>query len=415
MADIPFGDPITVTSTVNLGERLKASCCGILFGVLLFLGSFPLLYWNEHRAVQRYDALKEGEAQTISISPVAINPQNDGKLVHFTASVFNGGANISDSLFGVGCFGDIDCLALQRHSEMYQWDELSKSNSKSNTGGSITTTTNYSHIQAWSSTLVNSDSFRNQSKTYENPASFQFPSKNFFANPMMAGAFVLPSNIVNWFVQDQDLIDVSVNDITDQSLRNEAKATRSTRSDGYYFGNGTDQSPKIGDEKVWFTQTPPSNITVVGVQRDSTIKAFASKTGEGGNVLLYRKGNLTASQMYDIAENQNRILTIVLRIVGFAIMAIGQIVIWSPFKVVADVIPIVGSMVGFGINFVSITIAAVLSAITIAIAWLIAHPMIGLIVLGVSLAVIGVCAVGVRMLMNRKPKNVYDDVYDDSD
>ena len=39
-----MSDPITVVTHTGLGERLKSSCTGIIFGIILFLGSFPLLF-----------------------------------------------------------------------------------------------------------------------------------------------------------------------------------------------------------------------------------------------------------------------------------------------------------------------------------------------------------------------------------
>lgn len=39
------GGPITEVSHENLGERLQSSCMGICVGLLLFFGSFPLLFW----------------------------------------------------------------------------------------------------------------------------------------------------------------------------------------------------------------------------------------------------------------------------------------------------------------------------------------------------------------------------------
>jgi len=401
-------DIISTTSTMNICQRLKQSCVGIVFGVILFLGAFPLLFWNEQRAIERYNALEEGESQTITVDSNSLDPSNNGKLVHFTADVYNGGSNLTDSTFGIGCM-DLDCLGLQRHTEMYQWNERTETDTETKAGGTQTTVTNYYYDQTWSGSLINSGSFYDQSSQYKNPSSIRFPSQDFIADPMMAGAYQLPSEIVDYMLNDQDPIDVSVNQISDATstatatatLQEEAKAIYSTPGDGYYLGTGTEQSPQIGDEKLWFSETPQSEITVVGVQTDKTIAAFVSESGKGGNVLLYRTGNLTSTEMFEIAAEQNRILTIVLRVVGFAVMALGQIMIWSPFKVMADVIPIVGGVIGCGINFVSITIAAVLSAITIAIAWLIVHPTIGLIVLGSSLAVIGLCAFGVKMLLNR--------------
>jgi len=40
----------------RIGESIK----GLLFGGVLFLGSFPLIWWNEGRAVQTYESLQEG-------------------------------------------------------------------------------------------------------------------------------------------------------------------------------------------------------------------------------------------------------------------------------------------------------------------------------------------------------------------
>jgi len=414
MAEIALGDPNTIIEALpSFRERLKASCTGIVFGIILFLGAFPLLFWNELRAVRRYDILEEGNRVTISVSHLVIDEKNDDKLVHFTATTsgVSNAANVSDSFFGIGCSGGVDCIALQRHSEMYLWKEESTRETIENKE----TVTRYFYEKEWSSFLYNSDSFYNSDR-HKNPISFEFPSKDFVANPMMAGAFVLPSDIANWVVGDQDPIDVSVNDIKDESLRSKATGTTSTkRGNGFYFGNGTNQSPELGDERVWFSQTPPSNITVVGVQRGSTIEAFASEDGKGGNVLLYERGNLTATQMFDIAAQDNLIVTVILRIVGLAMMAIGLMTILNPFKVLTDPVPVLGKIVGCGINFISITLACVLGSITISIAWLIAHPLIGVIIMVSSLAVIGCCAFGVKTRMNRNQKSEAVDDNDEED
>ena len=79
------GDFTEVTHE-NLGSRLKSSCAGVCIGLLLFLGSFPLLFWNEDRAVERYDALNEAESQVVTVSGLNVNASNEGQLlVSFSA------------------------------------------------------------------------------------------------------------------------------------------------------------------------------------------------------------------------------------------------------------------------------------------------------------------------------------------
>ena len=117
--------------------------------------------------------------------------------------------------------------------------------------------------------------------------------------------------------------------------------------------------------------------------------------------MLFKEGNFTAAEMYDQAEAENAAATWILRFVGFAAMALGIYLIFRPIEVFADIIPCVGSIVGCGIVFMAVLIAAILSSITIAIAWLVAHPMIGGIVLAVTLSVIGCCAFGVKKLVKK--------------
>lgn len=377
----------------SLGDRLKGSCAGICIGLILFFGSFPLIFWNEERAVERYDALQEGEQQTISVNSFEINPNNEGKLLHFTADIVDGGDAIVDPVFGIVSDG----LKLRRNAEMYQWDEDVQTKTTTTYGGKKKTTKTYSYNKRWQSYLINSNNFRRSG--YGNPQYMRFENEEFDASTIMIGAYTLPDRLRNQIYWGREL-QVTIDDITDESLRSEAQYDGNTG--GYYFGNSPSY-PDIGDQRVWFSETPSSTITIVGVQSGNTLQAFVSATGEGGDVLLFKEGNFTAAEMYDQAEAENAAATWILRFVGFAAMALGLYLIFRPIEVFADIIPCVGSIVGCGIIFMAVLIAAILSSITIAIAWLVAHPMIGGIVLAVTLTVIGCCAFGVKKLVKKSP------------
>ena len=89
------GGQYTETEHENLGSRLQSSCVGICIGLLLFFGAFPLLYWNEGRAVERYEALNEAEAQVTTVfDPWNVDIQNEGKLIHFSVNITNGDSNV---------------------------------------------------------------------------------------------------------------------------------------------------------------------------------------------------------------------------------------------------------------------------------------------------------------------------------
>ncbi len=65
-------------------SRIGGAIKGIVFGVIIFIVGFPLLFWNEGRAVNRYKALKEGAGVVVSVADDKVDAANDGKLVHLT-------------------------------------------------------------------------------------------------------------------------------------------------------------------------------------------------------------------------------------------------------------------------------------------------------------------------------------------
>jgi hypothetical protein len=58
--------------------------------------------------------------------------------------------------------------------------------------------------------------------------------------------------------------------------------------------------------------------------------------------------------------------------------------ILRPLSVMADVVPLVGNIVGAGTGLVAFLVALALSAVTIAVAWLVYRPLLGLALLAVA-------------------------------
>jgi hypothetical protein len=104
--------------------------------------------------------------------------------------------------------------------------------------------------------------------------------------------------------------------------------------------------------------------------------------------------------MFQSAMRSNTILTWVLRLVGFLVMMIGLNMVLKPLSVVADVIPFVGNIVGAGTGLIAFLVAAVVSLLTIAVAWLFYRPLLGIAIL----AVVAALVVGIWMLLGRAKK-----------
>ena len=131
----------------------------------------------------------------------------------------------------------------------------------------------------------------------------------------------------------------------------------------------------------------PAEVSVVSKQVKGSFEPYVSKVG--GNLELLETGVQSAEAMFAAAEASNRMLTWILRLAGFVVMALGLSLILRPFRVVADVLPFAGTLVGMGIGFVSFIVAAIVSLVVIAVAWIFYRPILGisLLVLVVGLVV----------------------------
>ncbi|HJL23314.1 MAG TPA: hypothetical protein RMH80_13870, partial [Polyangiaceae bacterium LLY-WYZ-15_(1-7)] len=63
-----MNDQFRSVTNVGIGSRLVESIKGVLVGILFFLGSFPLLFWNEGRAVRRAKDLEEGRGAVVAVA-----------------------------------------------------------------------------------------------------------------------------------------------------------------------------------------------------------------------------------------------------------------------------------------------------------------------------------------------------------
>ena len=96
--------------------------------------------------------------------------------------------------------------------------------------------------------------------------------------------------------------------------------------------------------------------------------------------------------MYNMAHSDNKFWTWIFRGVGFFVMFLGLSLFFKPLSVLADVVPFIGSLVGAGVGIICFLLALVLSSLTIAIAWVVVRPLVGiplLIVAGVATFFIG--------------------------
>ena len=116
-------DSYTDVTETSWGQRLSGSIVGGFFGLILLIGGPWLLWWNEGNEVKALKGLSSAEQSLALVSSTTIDPSLNGRLVYLTGDLVAAAPPV-DSLFGLTATGQ---ALLERHVEMYQWQESSHS------------------------------------------------------------------------------------------------------------------------------------------------------------------------------------------------------------------------------------------------------------------------------------------------
>ena len=370
---------VTETVTESWFSRLGSSIRGILTGLALFLAGFPLLFWNEGNSVRTAKAIDEGEGACVSVeSNAAVDPELNGRLVHMTGRADTQDV-LTDDAFGVS----VTAVKLARTVEMYQWIEDAKTTEKKNAGGSVTKTTTYTYRKDWVGRVIDSGSFKEPG--HDNPGAMEFTDDEKTAANVTFGAFRLSEKQIGRIGGAQAYafpadfacpvprvqLQGSVLYVPNAETRGNALNNRSVAA-----------QPRIGDLRVTFRVTYPHDVSIVARQHGDT---FVDYTARNGKKLNYLHDGITdAAAMFASARSGNAMMTWLIRLAGFLLMFFGLSAVLKPLSVVADVLPLLGDLVGIGTGLVAFLTALVCALVTIAVAWIVYRPVIGVLLLAAA-------------------------------
>ena len=378
---------VTEVTEESWFSRLGGAFKGIFTGIILFILAFPVLFWNEGRAVKRAKALETGASTVVSVQADKVQPSNEGKLVHVSGMLLTDDT-LTDSQFGITIKG----IKLTRKVEMFQWKEKTSTKSEKQLGGSVKKTTVYTYEKDWSSSVIDSSRFKEAG--HNNPGAFPFESRKWYAGNVKLGAFALARNQIEKigdeqpysFPADYKLPAAVKGKVENGKIVIPAAPAQASAAPAV-------QGPQVGDIRISYTQIVPHNISIIAQQTKDTFCAYPVK---GDSILLMSDSIQTADQMFNKAQDANNMMTWILRIVGFLMMLIGLNMVFKPLSVLGDVIPFIGDLIGMGTSVVSFLIALPCWLICIAIAWIFYRPVLGIILL--------ILAVGAIVLLLKKRK-----------
>ncbi len=351
-----MADEFTEVSKTGWGGNIKNAFVGALIGILLFFGSFIVLWKNEGRP-----NMAKVAAKTAAVPADRAEPAADGRAVSLTGEL-TAAAPLGDPKF----LKPGPYIALERRVEMFAWVEEKETKEKQNTGGSTTRETTYRYKQDWTEDPEDSKEFKHPDGHANPPLAvrsetFTVPAATIGAYAVDPAAMVLPGT--RSLALDAAMLSVTGGGYT-------------LSGEHLFIGAGTPDAPRIGDVRVSFDVVPSGiRVTAFGKAEAGGLVPYLHK----GKDRLYRAVAGTRDEAIAVLAREHKVTGWVLRLIGFLMMWIGLQALFGPVVAVLNVLPFLGKVGRFVWGFISFAIALGLSLVVIVIS-MIAHNIWALLV-----------------------------------
>lgn len=378
----------TEVETKGWLQRLSESVGGIVTGIVLICAATWLLWWNEGRTYKTAGAIGEAELVTQELPDIfKPDPALNGQVVHASGKADTKDI-LRDELFGV----EANAISMRRTAEYYQWEEHAHKETRKKLGGGEETVTTYTYTKNWVSRPIDSGRFRDPDYQNVNGVLANVENYTRWAPTVTFGSFTLP-----------DFLKHSIGGSTPMNIDNvDTKSlgavlnTSGYNTDNFVHASGNTVylgmnpgSPAIGDVRVTFEQTPAAIVSIIAQMKGNTFEQF--KASNGYTFSRLQMGEADSMTMYEGARSDNKIMAWVLRVIGALCVILGLRMIFKPLSVIADVIPILGTIVEGGAGFVAFLLGLAWSLIVIAVAWIRFRPLwsggliaVAVVLLGIS-------------------------------
>jgi hypothetical protein len=338
----------------SFGDNLIDSIKGIVAGVIMFLVSFPVLWWNEGR----YD-ISQAAKQAVVVKPDGAGDTGEGKLVAVTDKLtLPAGESVGDPDY----LKPAPHVSLRREVEMFAWVETKKTKTEKKLGGGSDTTTTYSYEKKWTSHPQDSSDFKVVAG-HENP-SLTIDEKTFYASKAQVGAFNFTPDEIE--LPSRTPIDIRENDLIGHNGRLNGR---------YIFsGEGTLDAPHVGDTRISFAAVDAGHTaTLYGKREGTTVSAYMVPKE---NAKLYRVLWGTHEEAVATMHGEHTTSVWIIRLVGFLLMWFGMSLVFGPINAILDVVPFIGSAGRALTGIALFPIALVLSGVTIMISIVAHNPIL---------------------------------------
>ena len=247
---------------------------GAILGVLFIGCAGVFQYWIEDKAIHTAQSLEQGAAHAVTVPADAVNPANDGKLVHLSGEAATK-ETLTDPDFGIA----VGALRLTRKVELYQWKETKTETKKGNK-----TVVTYKYAQVWSKDKPAKNFAEPAGRV--NPAEKPYADSKIDAKEVKVGAFTLNAKQVER-IPANDTLTITGAMLTRAPAN--LKGQLAADPEGCLFvaaqpGHGPD-APGVGDVRIRYKMAKSQVISLAAKQTQATFEPFTPQAGEPVDLL----------------------------------------------------------------------------------------------------------------------------------
>lgn len=364
----------------GLGQRLRNSLVAMVLGVVLFFGSFVVLFLNEGRenlaGVARGARLYEATAT-----------YDETDLLYVIGSL-SSTAPLSDNYLQAGHY-----IRLIREVEMYAYVEIEHTRTREHVGGSQTTEYTYTYEKQWVNDPRPTVTYKGvaSERPTDIPAGYDawitsMPQSRLdtASNLAINGIPMSSENLVlsnpKSLVLSESVVDLAA--LTDnETVHPEAIFRRNTET-------GTLDNPQVGDVRIAYR-------AVMNTDEGLLLAAFSEgmflryMTPNDNRLYRFFTGTTTLSDAIDRLQDEYTAMLWILRIVGFVMMFSGLLLMANPARTLLSVLPIFAKVGMFVYGFFALMSSLTLSVLVIVLAMLFHNALLAVgVVLLIVLALI---------------------------
>lgn len=406
-------DKVTVSSHNSYGSRVGNSLKSILWWFLLVILSIVLLVRNEKEFVEKKAALDEWASIVQEAIIDQINSELDWSEIHVSWQTASDDETLKDDVFWVVT----DNLKLIRTVEMYQWYEDEDTECHDNYWWSEDCETTYTYDTKWSETAIDSKNFY-QTSNHENPAVREYESNEWVKNPITLGAYTLTDTFIDKLVNYRTINLSEQEIVTPEKYKNSTveqvtqtvETTETTVEDNnnsYLYGDSEENAaadttevtntaeatnerfhingdqiyiwldptkPAVWDLRITFSSVKPWTVSVVWKQVNSELTSYTASNWRP--IALLEEGSVTAADMFLHAQQANKNLTWLLRLLWLFLMFCGFAAMFKFIETIAKVLPFLANIIWVWTGLIALWLTLVVWFVTIWIAWIAVRPVI---------------------------------------